>query len=50
MAGVEHIAHQTVVLAQAELVAIAGHDTGGILATVLQHGQGVVDRLVNRTD
>ena len=42
----EYVAHQAVVLALMKLVAIAGGDPRGILATVLQHRQGVVQRLI----
>jgi hypothetical protein len=48
MASAKHVPHQTVVLSQVDPIAIAGDDTGGILATVLYNGQAVVDRLIDR--
>jgi hypothetical protein len=46
MPGVENIANQTIVLAQVQLAPFAGHDAGGILATVLEYGQCVVNQLI----
>src|SRR5690606_37455665 len=48
VALLEHIAHQTGVLAQKELTFMTGHDARGILSAVLQHDQGIVDLLVDR--
>jgi hypothetical protein len=45
----EDIPRQTRVLAQKELIPLAGHDAGGILAPVLQDQQGIVKGLVDRT-
>ena len=45
----ENIADQTVVLAQMQLTVRLGHDARGVLSPMLQVGQGVVDRLVDRT-
>ena len=39
----EDIAHQTDAFALMKAIVPAGHDAGGVLAPVLQHGQGVVD-------
>ena len=39
----EHIAHQTDPLALVQAIVPTGHDAGGVLATVLQHGQSLVD-------
>jgi hypothetical protein len=36
MAGMEDVAHQTVILAQAKLISVAGHDTGRILPAMLK--------------
>ena len=44
----EHVAHQTRVLAHEQLARLAGHDAGGILAAVLQHRQRVIDALIDR--
>ena len=43
----EHVAHQADVLAQEQLAFVLGHDARGVLAAVLQHGQRVVDLLVD---
>ena len=48
MAGVKHIAHQAVVLAQVKPPVGAGDDPRGILSAVLQHRQCIVDRLIDR--
>jgi hypothetical protein len=48
LVGVEHVAHQPVVLAQVQLVAVARDDAGRVLAAVLQHRQRVVQLLVDR--
>ena len=42
----EHVAHQAGTLAHAQRAVVGGHDAGGILAAVLQHGERVVDALV----
>jgi hypothetical protein len=39
----KHITHQALALALAETTAITGHDTGGVLAPVLEHGERVVN-------
>jgi len=39
---VEHVTHQAVALVQAQTRAIHGGNAGGVLATVLQHGQTVI--------
>ena len=44
----EDVLHQAVVLAQVQPHTIAGHHPSGVLATMLQHGQGVVDLLIDR--
>ena len=45
---VEDIAHKAVVFVQEKApVFVAGGDTGGILPTVLQDGEGVIKRLVD---
>jgi hypothetical protein len=45
--GMEHVAHQTVVLAQIQALLVAGHDAGGILSAMLQDGQAVVQGLID---
>ena len=47
VAGVEDIAHETVVLAQKQLVSVTGCDARRVLAAVLQHGQGIIDVLID---
>src|SRR5690606_31006358 len=47
VALMEDIANQTIVLTQKQLVAVTGHDAGGILPAVLQYGECVVQRLVD---
>jgi hypothetical protein len=42
----EHVTHETVVLAHEQLALVRSHDAGGILAPVLQHRQRVIDLLV----
>ena len=44
----EDVLHQAVVLAQVQPHAIAGHHPSGVLATMLQYGQGVVNLLIDR--
>ena len=46
----EHVAHEADVLAQEQLAFVLGHDARGILAAVLQHGQRVIDLLVDRAE
>ena len=46
MSALENIANQPVVLSQMNSFSIAGHNARGILAPVLDHGQGVIDRLI----
>ena len=45
---VEHVARQTVGLAQIQATFVAGHDARRVLAAMLQHQQGVIQRLVDR--
>ncbi len=49
MPGTEDIADLAVILAQVEPVSIAYDYSGGILATMLQHQQRIVDYLGNRS-
>ena len=46
--GVEHVPHEAIVFAQMHSFAIAGYDSCSILSTMLQDGQAIVERLVNR--
>ena len=46
VALLEDVAHQAVLLAHEQLAFVAGHDAGGVLATMLQHRQRVIDLLV----
>ncbi len=48
MAGMKHIAHQTVVLAQVQTAVFTGHDARRILAAVLQYRQAVIQSLIHR--
>src|SRR5210317_1957400 len=43
----KHIPHQSIALALVQTVLTPGDDTGGVLATMLQHGQRIIDGLVN---
>jgi hypothetical protein len=43
----EHIAYQTIILAQEESPLIAGYNAGGVLAAMLQDGQGIIERLID---
>jgi len=45
----EHIAYQPRALARAQPAFVRGHDTGGILAAMLQHCQRIVQTLVDGT-
>ncbi|MOA38107.1 hypothetical protein D3C78_1597550 [compost metagenome] len=47
VALLEHVTHQAVVLAQKQPAAMAGHDTGSVLAAMLEDGQRVIQRLVD---
>ena len=47
MALVEDVPDQPVVLAQVDAAAVAGEDTRGVLAAVLQNRKPVVEGLVN---
>ena len=47
VAGAEHVAHHALGLVHEELALLLGHDAGGILATVLQQQQGVIDQLIH---
>ncbi|KAF1056225.1 MAG: hypothetical protein GAK44_00288 [Pseudomonas delhiensis] len=47
MALLEDVANQAVVLAQVELVILAGDDAGSVLATVLENGKRIIERLVD---
>ena len=44
----EHIAHESRALAHVELAFRRGHDAGRILPAVLQHGQRVIQALIDR--
>ncbi len=44
----EHIAHQACALARAEPTLESGHDAGGVLTTVLQHRQRIIQTLIDR--
>jgi hypothetical protein len=46
----EHVAHQTVVLAHEDFALEGGHDARGVLPAMLQYGQRVVDLLVGRCE
>ena len=48
IACTEYIAYQATALVHLEIIAISGHDTGRVLATVLQYLQPVVQQLVHR--
>src|SRR5690606_30097602 len=48
MTVLEDVAHEPVALARMQLPVLFGHDAGGILAAMLQHGQRVVQALVDR--
>ncbi len=43
----KNIANQTIILAQEQTSPIAGHNAGGVLAAVLQDGQGIIERLID---
>ena len=43
----EHVPDEPVALAQTQPAAVVGHDARGILASVLQHGERVVERLID---
>ena len=45
--GPKHIADQTVILTQKQLILKAGNNTGSVLTTMLQHRQGIIDGLIN---
>ena len=46
MSAVENIADQPIVLSQMNSFSITGHNACGILAPMLNHSQGVIDRLI----
>ena len=46
---VKNVGDQAFSLLQIKLPLIAGGNTGGILSTMLEHGEGVIDYLANRT-
>ena len=48
VAGVEHVAHQAIVLAQIHVTSVAGENAGGVLAAMLHHRQTVVNSLIDR--
>ena len=48
VALVKYIAHQAVTLASAKRAVSVGGDSGRILPAVLQHGQRIINCLVNR--
>jgi hypothetical protein len=43
----EDVAHQTIVLAQEQPAVMAGHDTGSVLAAVLEDRKRVIQRLID---
>ena len=45
--GLEHVFDQTIVFAQIAAPTITGNHTGGVLATVLEYGEGVVNVLLD---
>ena len=45
----ENVSHQTVTLTNTQGALVIGCDTGGVLTSMLQHGQCVVYRLIDRT-
>ncbi len=45
----KHITYETTVFAQKDPSAVAGHDAGCVLSAVLNHGQRIIDSLVNGT-
>jgi hypothetical protein len=45
---VEDVAREAVVLAQVHATVVAGHYPRRVLSTMLQHLQGIVERLVDR--
>ncbi len=48
MSGAKYVLHQTVALAQVQTpTPVTGHDTGGILSTVLQNRQAVIECLIH---
>ncbi|GAA0569463.1 hypothetical protein GCM10008997_17790 [Halomonas salifodinae] len=47
MAGMEDVPHQAVALAQQEAALMPGHHTGGILPSVLEDRQGIIERLID---
>jgi hypothetical protein len=46
---VKDIADETIALAQKQMAILLRHDTGGILTSVLQVSQCVIQRLIHRT-
>ena len=48
VAGAEDVAHQPAPLVHRKVLTIAGGDAGGILATMLQQQQTVIQQLVDR--
>ncbi|BAP14355.1 hypothetical protein AS19_15040 [Alcanivorax sp. NBRC 101098] len=47
MASAENVAHHAIIFAQVETVAVTGHYTSRILATMLENGQGIINPLVH---
>ena len=48
VARAKHVTHHALGLVHVELASLLGDNAGGILATVLQQQQAVVNQLVNR--
>ena len=46
--GFEHILDQTIGFSLLEVAVCYGHDACSILATMLQHGQRIIQGLINR--
>ncbi len=47
VALLEHVAHQAIILAQEQPAVMAGHDTGSVLAAVLEDRKRVIQRLID---
>jgi len=43
----KNVTYQTVILAQKQTTAITSHNAGGVLAAMLQDGQGIIERLID---
>jgi hypothetical protein len=44
----EYVSNETVTPAQMQPAAFGRHDSSGVLASVLKHGERIVDRLIDR--